>query len=65
MLPHWIEIDEASPSEDEAAAQAALRLPEAQGLIHAIRELRNAEYLWQRSMLSLKRYAPAQLLNLY
>lgn len=36
MLPRWIEIDEASPSEDEAAAQAALRLPEAQGLIHAI-----------------------------
>jgi hypothetical protein len=33
---YWIGVDEASPSEDEEAAQAALRLPQTQGSFSAI-----------------------------
>jgi hypothetical protein len=36
VLLHSIEIDEASPSEDEAAALAALRRPDSQGLAFII-----------------------------
>jgi hypothetical protein len=42
-----LQIDENSPSEDEAAAQAALHRPEGL-LIHTIHSLMNTEYISRR-----------------